>query len=68
MQITRRSIISGVIRTMDLPVTEDQMAAWRSGVLAQNAFPQLSAGQREFIMTGITDEEWDDTFKPEDEE
>ena len=31
----------------------------------QNIFPHLTPGQREFIMTGITDDEWDETFKEE---
>jgi len=28
----------------------------------QNCFPYLSADDREFIMTGITAEEWEETF------
>ena len=31
--------------------------------LIQNVFPHLNAGQREFIMTGITDDEWEAAFK-----
>ena len=30
--------------------------------LVQNAFPDLSADDREFILTGITPEEWDQIF------
>jgi hypothetical protein len=44
---------------MDLPITEAQVEAYEKGALLQNAFPNLSAGQREFYKTGITDEEWD---------
>jgi len=53
-------MFSGIERTLDLPVTEAQLTAWTSGTLCQNAFPHLSADEREFIMTGVTAEEWDD--------
>lgn len=61
MLITRKSLVSGVTRTLDLPVTEAQMAMYMCGaVTIQRAFPNLSDGQREFIMTGITQDEWDE--------
>jgi len=31
-------------------------------VLIQDAFPQLTNEDREFILTGITPEEWDNAF------
>lgn len=67
MQITRTSMISGETRTLDLPVTADQIAAHMGGALIQDAFPNLLRWQREFILTGITDEEWQAAFPPEDE-
>ena len=45
---------------MDLDVTEDQIADWVSGTLIQDAMPHLTPEQKEFIMTGITSEEWDE--------
>jgi hypothetical protein len=36
--------------------------------LIQDAFPNLNASQREFIMTGMTDDDWDNMFPPDDEE
>lgn len=62
MNITRKSIISGVVRTIDLPITEAQVLAYEQGELLQNAFPNLTPGQREFYKTGITDEEWESCF------
>ena len=41
----------------------DGMRAYREGQLIQNAFPFLNADEREFLMTGITPEEWDAMFK-----
>lgn len=62
MQITRKSPFSGRVHTLDIPVTQAQIDAWINGALIQNAMPNLTAGQREFLMTGITEEEWDETF------
>ena len=42
------------------------MAAFQRGALVQDAFPHLSPDEREFIITGITKEEWDDTFRDEE--
>jgi len=47
---------------MDIDVTLEQMASWEQGELVQNAMPNLSADEREFIMTGITPTEWDEMF------
>jgi hypothetical protein len=59
MQITRKSILTGVTRTMDLPITEAQYAAYHAGAdLIQHILPHLTTAEREFLMTGITDEEW----------
>ncbi len=60
MIIRRTSPFSGQDNTMDLPVTQAQLDLWQGGELAQNVFSNLNAEQREFIMTGITPEEWGD--------
>jgi hypothetical protein len=63
MELTRQSRLTGRINTMELPVTMEQIEAYARGVrLIQDAFPTLTPGQREFIMTGITPEEWDAHF------
>lgn len=66
MLITNTSIISGITRTIDLPVTEAQVNAFKSGMLVQHAFPNLSPSDREFFLSGSTLEEWD-TLKDDDE-
>lgn len=68
MKITRKSQISGTMNTMDLDVTEAQVIEFESGVFVQDAFPNLTAGEREFILTGITPEEWAKVFPPEEKE
>lgn len=65
MMITRTSPFTGITRTKDILVTEDQIARWQRGERIQNVMPYLSASDREFIMTGITDDEWDQAFREE---
>jgi hypothetical protein len=69
MKITRVSRITGISHTRDIPATEEQMKLWDdgNGPLIQKVFPNLSADDREFILTGITPEEWAKHFPPEDE-
>lgn len=62
MQITRKSTYSGVERTMDLPITQEQIDAWNNGMLIQRAFPHLTPDQREFLQSGMIQEEWDALF------
>ncbi len=67
MEITRTSMFSGIERTLDLPVTPEQVSAWEGGTLIQTAMPELSADQREFVMTGVTAEEWAEEFGDSEE-
>ena len=65
MQFIRKSMLSGVTRSRDIDVTEEEYDRWRSGMLIQRAMPHLSDVDREFIMTGITEEEWNAEMKEE---
>ena len=67
MEITRRSQLSGITRTMSLPVSQAQLDSWKAGALAQNVFTNLTPDEREFVMTGITSEEWEEAFGGEEE-
>lgn len=60
MIFTKTSMLTGITRTMDLPVTEQQLELYQKGVLIQDAMSNLTAAEREFILTGITDEEWNE--------
>ncbi len=68
MIIRKKSIISGIVRDIDLPITEIEWGRYTRGARMQDAFPLLTAEQREFILSGITPEEWADTFPPEQED
>jgi hypothetical protein len=65
MLITRTSLFSGKVRSIDLPITEAQVIAYQNGELIQNAFPNLTPSEREFYKSGITQEEWDILFEDE---
>lgn len=63
MIITRTSKLSGVTRQQEIAVTYNQLKAWENGELIQNAMPNLTPDEREFIQTGITADEWDKLFE-----
>jgi hypothetical protein len=67
MKVTRTSQHSGVTRTLEIPCTPEQLEEWTTSRRPiQTIMPNLSAADREFLMTGITQEEWDDIFKDDD--
>ena len=62
-RVEKHSILTGKQNVMFLPVTEVDIAKWLAdGTLVQDAFPQLSDSAREFLMSGITPEEWNKAF------
>ncbi len=68
MIVTKTSQITGKQTSMELPISLSRMLEWESsGALIQNFFPELTDDQREFLLTGITPEEWDAAFPEEDE-
>lgn len=70
MLLRKKSIFTGHEAEMEFPDgIEARIAEWqRSGKMVQDAFPDLSAAQREFLLSGSTPEEWDELWKEEDDE
>jgi len=68
MLITKTSSLSGIERTLDLPITEQQVKAWEDGELIQNVMPHLTPAEHEFVITGVVQEEWDELFAGYDED
>ena len=60
MIVTRKNIYTGQSRSLDLDVTQEQLNRWKGGELIQKVFPHLSVDEREFLMTGIIGEEWNE--------
>ena len=66
MQITRISAITGIKRTLDIPVNPEDFVAWESGYgNIQDIMPYLTDQHREFILSGIIKDEWDAAFGEE---
>jgi hypothetical protein len=65
MLVTRKSMATGITRSIELPITEDQISSWENGEPIQKAMPELSQSQREFFISGMTDEEWDAMWSEE---
>ena len=64
MLIIRVSPRTGIENSMDIDVTNEQLAAWDygNGELIQNAMPNVNADEREFILTGYTPEDWEGMY------
>jgi len=63
MKIRRACAITGKVNNMDLDITEDQYNRLNKGLeLIQDIVPDLTPDEREFIMTGIMPETWQDIF------
>lgn len=71
--VTRTSRLTGQESTMRLPVSPRRIFDWYDTPLperpyVQDAFPDLDAGQREFLVTGITPDEWERVIGDEPDE
>ena len=62
MTITRVSPFSNKKTTLEIDVTARQIASWEKGEMIQDAMPNLTVAEREFIKTGVTPDEWDEIF------
>ena len=61
MLITRRSMFTNKFNTLEVPVTPEDYQYYlenKNNLMIQEAFPSLSAPLREFILTGVTPDEW----------
>ncbi len=70
MKVTKKSTWSGNDNTLDLNITQEQLDLWDNGrgPFIQRVFPNLTADEREFLLTGMTKEEWDEAFPSEDDD
>ena len=60
MLVKKTSIMSGKVNEMDLDITQEQLDRYLEGRgLIQDIFPHLNASEREFLISGMTGEEWD---------
>jgi hypothetical protein len=62
--VSKECNITGEEYSVTVPV--GNYIAWKEGEFAQNAFPDLTAEEREFLISGTTPDEWEDIFKDMD--
>jgi hypothetical protein len=68
VSVTRQSPLTGIDNTMELPCTQHEIDQWKyGGGLIQDVLPQLTPDQREFLMTGCVQSDWDIMYAPERE-
>ena len=64
--IEMESPFTGKVNSMFMLFDVADFTKWREGRgLIQDCLPYLSADEREFLMTGLTPEEWERTFGEE---
>ena len=69
MRVSKISTLTGNRTERDIEITDDQILRFKEGKeLVQTIFPNLSADDREFLISGITPEEWKDAFGEEKED
>lgn len=62
-RFTRTSSFSGEVNSLDITLDMGDYHEWAvAGSNIQRAMPYLTADEREFLMTGITAEEWEESF------
>ena len=69
--VTRRSILTGQVRTIILPLSRAQLRLIETPgrkELIQDIVPHLNDDEREFLLSGITPEEWQQHVGTEEEE
>jgi hypothetical protein len=62
MLITKFSPHSMRDNSREIDVSQSQLDRWKAGELIQNVMPHLSADDREFLMTGLTPQDWEEMF------
>ena len=68
MKVVRTSHLTAITRSREIPVTREELKEWkRSRTPIQLFFPNLSPDDREFLISGITPDEWDLAFKEGDD-
>ena len=68
MNITKTSPLTGQTNTLFIEgLTQEMIDRWRGGELVQVALAGIPQELREFVMTGITPQEWQQCLPPEED-
>lgn len=67
VSVTVKNMLDGKLIDAELPITPSQILyALNSNFYIQDTLPMLSAGQRELLLTGIPEDEFDILFNEEE--
>ena len=58
----KTSPVSGLTNIMSINATPEQFALWQEGALIQDAMPEATVDQREFLISGCTPACWNSMF------
>jgi hypothetical protein len=67
MLVERQSPVTGEINSMELNITHKELLKWQNGTVIQKAMPNLTADEREFLITGLTKDDWETLFGKDEE-
>jgi len=62
MKFTMKSPLTGRENTLEIDITTAEYLDWKNGTLIQDAMPNLTPDVREFLITGLTAEDWKAMF------
>lgn len=68
MKVTRVNPLTNTMNSMELAITDEQLASWQEGTLIQDAMPHLTADEREFLISGLMPGDWEKVFGEEQPE
>lgn len=68
MDVTQVSPVTGKENTRDINCTLEQFTLWQHGAHIQDAMPNVSPEDREFLISGSTPEDWETLFPEEEDE
>lgn len=64
MKVKKKSALTGVEHTRDIPIRPDDYESWEQGYgNIRECMPYLNETDRTFILSGITDTEWSEFFR-----
>lgn len=63
--IVRLSPVSFRENSITVEVEQADLDSYNKGALVQNCFPYLTPAEREFIISGCTEEDWNSLFGPD---
>lgn len=71
INLTSESLFTGKTHTMFLAISEQQYVDWATGKThghIQVLFPHLTPDEREFMLSGVTPEEWDQEMSEDEDD